>query len=137
MQNDSYDFLDKSYLKYKKENKGYRIFDEIEKIKLRYRNYYFAIDEYSNIYGINFGVSSAELIKGGKSKELSYGYIHYSSDCIIKGLRGTKYEDQPYDYCEWHTCHSRIVLKVLSDLKSPVEYCDEDERKQYLKYIKK
>jgi hypothetical protein len=137
MQNDSYDFIDKCYLKYKKENKGYRIFDEIEIIRLRKQNYYVAIDDYSYIYGINFGAAPAELIKNGKSKELYRGYIQYGNNCIIKGLRGTEYYDQPYDFSDRETCYSRIVLKVLSDLKSPVEYCDEDERKKYWEYIKK
>lgn len=129
MQRDLYGFIDKVYLKYKNDNKGYRIFDEIDKIKLRKQNYYVAIDNYSHEYGIDFGVSVVCDDKTNEPTGLYCGYIQYKSNCIIKELRKTEYYDQPFDFSDRKTCYSRIVVKVLSELKSAVEYCDESERK--------
>lgn len=137
MQSDPYRFIDKCYLNYKNENKGYKIFDEIEIIRRQNKNYYAAIDSYTYIYGISFGITPVEVIKNGKSEDLYRGYIQYGSNCIIKELRGTEYKDQPFDYSDRETCYSRIILKVLSELKSAVEYCDEEEKKKYWKYTDK
>ncbi|MBP1646540.1 MAG: hypothetical protein H6Q16_2118 [Bacteroidetes bacterium] len=135
MKNDNFEFVDKSYRKFKNENKGYRIIDEIEKIKLRKKTYYAAINDYTHIYGIDFGASLVVDAKTDEPTDLYCGYIQYNNNCIIKELRKTEYKDQSFDFSDRETCYSHIITKVLYDLKSAVEYCDEEERKKYLELI--
>lgn len=139
MKENDYKLVDEYYLKYKKDYLGYKIIAEVEEIKRRhnYSNYYYAIDHYSGIYGIDFGVNEVELTSKGKTITRHMGHFQYMMNCILKERIGMKYEDQPYDYCDRETCYARISIKVLAELKTPVEYKGENDKYYNWQYNKK
>ncbi|MFA7082307.1 MAG: hypothetical protein WC135_06810 [Bacteroidales bacterium] len=138
MKENEYKLVDEYYLKYKADKLGYKIIEEVEEIKRRCNlsNYYYAIDYYSGIYGIDFGVNQVELTSKGKVTIKYWGFLEYNGNCILKERIGMKYEDQPYDYCDRETCYARIAIRVLSELKTPVQYKGENDKYYNWQYNK-